>query len=205
MKSNLKIFFNTKFEKIYQFDVEENPNTVEPVTKTIVSTGSCHGNLSSERSNIIDFDVDLSANRVIWMSWNERLYSSKFLPHSLKEDELLFWYDFYDYVQFSDRRIAVDNLNEKIYSIDRFVNPTVEVVDMLGKHRSILFGFAADGKIKDKVFEDRMPSDLEAAEYEGMLFFEELPLNIVLDSYEAVMFIRTNISWNSRVRFMQNF
>ncbi|XP_011503249.1 PREDICTED: low-density lipoprotein receptor-related protein 2-like [Ceratosolen solmsi marchali] len=195
--STIKLIFNMKDGKVWQINVNDKS---EPkiVSNTIVATEKCHTNVTVPgRANIVDLDYDTGKSRVLWMSWNERLYSSSISNNN--SDQLIFWYDYYDYLQFSSRRIAVDHVNEKLYSIDRFINPTVEVVDFDGKQRSILSSFETLGKIKDYVFAGKMPVELENADYAGMLFVQEFPMEIAIDPTEGLMFIRTNISWASRI------
>ncbi|XP_003425524.3 low-density lipoprotein receptor-related protein 5-like [Nasonia vitripennis] len=201
----LSILFNAKNGAVYHVPVnlENRLETPIAVSNTTIPTTHCQGDGSLGRANIVDLDYDESRQRVLWMSWNERLYSSQ-LPISNatggnRSDELLFWYDYYDYVQFSRRRIAWDPVGEKLYSVDTFWNPTVEVVDLTGKHRSIILAFGTTGKWKDYVFEGKMPADVEKDAFVAMTAKQELPMDLVLDPGTGVMFIRTNDSWSSRI------
>ena len=169
--------------------------TPTPITSTRVPAEWCYNETtSSTTANIVDFDYDPHLRRLVFISWNERVYASK-----AAGDELLLWYDYYDYVQFSGRRLAVDHRNCKFYTIDRFVNPTLEVVDFEGKHRSVLIVFEAIRESKEFLFEGRMPGELETAVY-PWLVVHEYPVEVVLDVEEGVMFVRTNVSTHSRVR-----
>lgn len=205
--ATLSILFNTKNGAVYHVPIvlENRLETPIAVSNTTIPTTQCQGNGTLGRANIVDLDYDESRQRVLWLSWNERLYLSQ-LPISNatgisnnRSDELLLWYDYYDYVQFSGRRIAWDPLGQKLYSVDTFWNPTVEVVDLAGKHRSIILAFGSTGKWKDYVFDDKMPADVEKEDFVGMSAKQELPIDLVLDPGAGVMFIRTNDSWSSRV------
>ncbi|KAL7308009.1 hypothetical protein TKK_0000097 [Trichogramma kaykai] len=209
--SKFQLYFQSQHnDGIYVIDdVDEATPQIRPISHTVVPTEKCHGNHSQGRANIIDFDLDPANDRLVWLSWNERLYSSSLQlrvgddqqqqAEEEETDELLFWYDYYDYVQFSSRRVAVDQLNGMIYLIDRFVNPTVEVVDTSGKYRAVILSLGSHGKIKDSVFEGKMPMEMNFAEYQGVLFHQEYPMNIALDPEQGVMFIRTNLSCESKI------
>ena len=116
-------------------------------------------------------------------------------------DNLLLWYDFNNNEVSSSRKITVDPVNEKIYSFRKHSDPTIEIIDLSGKHRNIVLEFGAVGKLKDHVSLGKTYEDLNGTSHDGMLFVQEFPLEIVLDPFEGYMFIRTNISGSSRVNY----
>lgn len=154
-------------------------------------------NITFPKANIVDFDFDYGSNRILWLSWNEILFSTKLDGQS---DQLLLWYDFYEYFfQFTRKKIAVDFVNEKLYLIDTYNMPTIEVLDFEGTHRSVICDFPAVNKSKDYAFSEIQKYYAPYDRSVGMLFIQEFPHEIVLDPYEGLMFILTNVNGTGRV------